>query len=269
MDIKKKYFIRHDSHGHKVFEVKHVWEFIELTMCLDASDGVLFRGQGKDKPLLPFIAREPEKSYFMNNEKEIINQFRRESVPYIPYIPKNDWQWLALAQHSGLPTRMLDWTRNPLVALWFTIEKPAINDYGVVWAYYLDDVDNQSDVFIHNSEERDLKSKDKPLIHPSPFIIQRTMVYIPEHISPKISSQSGVFTVHHKDKNDNSFKPLNDIKDSDLKLSKIEIPKKFSPDIRYHLSRCNIDHGSLFPSLEGIVGRIKYKYKPCEDEQDW
>jgi len=54
--------------------------------------------------------------------------------------------------------------------------------------------------------------------------------------------------------------------DSNLKLSKIEIPKKISPTIRHHLSRCNIILGSLFPGLEGIVRRIKYRYHPCEDE---
>jgi len=54
--------------------------------------------------------------------------------------------------------------------------------------------------------------------------------------------------------------------DNDLKQSKIIIPKEISPTIRRHLSRCNIDLGSLFPGLKGIVRRKKYRYHPREDE---
>jgi type I restriction enzyme M protein len=47
----------------------------------------------------------------------MLEKFKREAIPYLTIKPNDDWDWLALAQHHGLPTRLLDWTQNPLVAV--------------------------------------------------------------------------------------------------------------------------------------------------------
>lgn len=235
----------------RVYEIKSVVDFVDLSTWLYSSENVIFRGQGKDWELLPSITHFRDHSKLLSNEKEILEQFKRESIPYINYMPKSDWQWLAFAQHYRLPTRLLDWTHNPLAALWFAVEKPAIDtNPAIVWAYCYDNAEIVSD----------------SLQQASPFSISKTVIYIPEHITPNIQVQSGVFTVHHRPVRTNIFEPLEKIGDADKILTKIEILAPEISTIRYRLSKLNINAASLFPSLEGIVKKIRYENILCEDD---
>lgn len=71
----------------------------------------------------------------MEFEKSLLKDFIRKAPLYIERSPSNDLEWMILAQHHGIPTRLMDWSFNPLIASFFAVENEEGSDCAVYMSY--------------------------------------------------------------------------------------------------------------------------------------
>lgn len=177
------------------------------------------------------------------------------------------WHWLALAQHHGLPTRLLDWTYSPLIAMHFATSKiEDFNKDGVIWSTNyeaahsilpnsLRDVlygegANMFTAAILAKVVNSLAEFDK--LDSNPFLL----MFEPSSMNDRIINQYAVFSVMS---NQNTTVDDWAEKHRDF-CQKIVIPASLKWEVRDKLDQSNITERMLFPGLDGLAYWLKRHY---------
>ena len=239
-----------------------------------------FRGTGKTTyTLSPSIHRHPSTAApekIIELETKIIDRFNQRSVPFLhkPLDKKNDWEVLFFMQHYRIPTRLLDWSENPFIALYFALTSAHFEVVAKKKKEYKDDVAVWVlDPVVWNKESLKDFSYDKGILSVEENFVdsykprttfanirEKPVAIFGTHNSPRIVSQRGVFTVFGKKLKAMEQTYVDDKFPQDC-LIKLNFPKEKINSLLDSLTALGITDSVVYPDLEGLSKEVMRFFK--------
>jgi hypothetical protein len=212
-----------------------VEDFISIAVA-PIENVVIYRGVPDSAyDLVPSVGRwkgpEANRIHF---ERQVFDDFKSRALGYLSIQPRNQWEWLFLAQHHGLPTRLLDWSSSPLVASHFALREQRASDFAVYALNF----------------SRSVIGHDIPLfLGDDPLSIKEAAQVIPSYISDRVEKQRSVFTIQPD--------PWNPLRDRN-EIRKYVFPASARRDMLRRLQYLGVSYSSLTPGLDSLTKDIAF-----------
>ena len=157
----------------------------------------IFRGvTDNGHELVPSIGRNTKAGTsgdITSLEHHLMEEFKRLSIPELTLPPTCEFEWLFLAQHYGLPTRLLDWSSNPLVALFFAVERKDEVDGAVYMVKRA--VSDQYELFDPRTADYTEEWKKEPSSVLATQPSQGTVIFVrPKYTDRRYQNQKSIFS---------------------------------------------------------------------------
>lgn len=219
-----------------ISEAKNHWSF-------ENRRKIYFRGHANRAwELKPSCARKP---HDIHDDEDLFSYWLRKAARHLSlseFNAKRPLELLTVAQHHGLPTRLLDWSFNPLVALFFACKETTETD-GSVWIFKREKLS-----FLPSTEG--IKSHNPYVVIEG---IKHEMIELmPSDTSLRMASQSGLFTAHF-----NPRKSVGELMRPGDELIELIISRASKARLLVDLELCGISSSTLFDGLDGISAEIK------------
>jgi hypothetical protein len=258
----------------RVEEIRTLQQYSELVEELMAGDTQLwYRGVGQVTYVLkPSLYRHPtitDPAELLKLERQLLQRFRERSIPYEerPFVRDEVWEYLFLMQHFGVPTRLLDWTENPFIGLYFAVTAATVDpatleatEPACVWILNPGPW-NETSLSDISFPPEILSVSDKALeafeSRSDPTYMRNTPVAMYGlHNSARIVAQRGVFTIFGQSTDAFDTMYINGLFPDDT-LVQAQLPQDAVHGLMRSLFAIGVTDSVAYPDLAGLALDIK------------
>lgn len=253
----------------RIKQIRAYWD-VDKEIRYGEIESIWFRGHAQAHwGLTPKLYRDEYKD---SDENEIRQEFqiRAQQLLQGGRLPSDKWEWYFVMQHYGAPTRLLDWTDNALVALYFALHDPTFGSYepdtdAAVWvlnSWWLNRQLNRGieGPMLSDWEDAEPYLPDLEAAFAGRAIrVRRPAAIDPPHVDRRLAAQGSHFVIFGAGRDLMRMKAAQSSRVRTRQISKITIDRRSTPKLRADLELCGVTRPLLFPDLQALCDDISRK----------